>query len=47
MRSGMGLAYWLVVAYAGQMAIVFDLCRVVDVVAENCMVKDKFDHFSS
>ena len=30
-----------------QMKTVFDLHRVIDVVAENCVVEDRFDHCSS
>ena len=46
-QSSMGLACKLAVASAGGTAIVFDLHKVVDVVADRCMVDDKVDRCSS
>ena len=46
-RSSMGLACKLAVASAGRTTIVFDLHKVVDVVADRCMVEDKVDRCSS
>ena len=45
-RSGVGLAYKLVVESAGRMTTVFDLRRVV-VVADHYIVEDKVDRCSS
>ena len=46
-RSGMGLACRLAVAFVRQMTIVFDLRRVDDVVDIRRVVEDRFDHYSS
>ena len=43
----MGLACSLAVVVVGQTMTVFDLRRVVYVVADRCMMKDMFDHYSS
>ena len=45
--SSIELACKLAVAVAGRMTIVFDLHRVVDVVADRCMMEDRVDHCSS
>ena len=45
--SGVELACRLAIVVAGRMAIVFDLCRVVDVVANHCMMEDRVDNCSS
>ena len=42
-QSGMELVCRLAVAYVGRTPIVFDLRRVVDVVADHCMMEDR-DH---
>ena len=44
---GVGIACKLVVVSAGEMTNAFDLCKVVDVVADCCMMKDRVDHCSS
>ena len=46
-RSGVGLACKLAVASARRMTTVFDLCRVVNVVVDHCMMEDRVDHCSS
>ena len=46
-RSGIGLACRLAVAFVRQTMTIFDLRRVDDVVADRCMVEDRFDHYSS
>ena len=46
-RSGVGLACKLVVASTGRMKTLFDLHKVVDVVAGRCMMKDRVDRCSS
>ena len=48
-QSGVELACKLLVVVAvavasGRMKIVFDLCRVVDIVADLCMMEDMVDH---
>ena len=47
LRSGMGLACKLVVKSAGSMTTIFDLHRVVDVVANHYMMEDRVDRCSS
>ena len=47
MWSSVELACKLEVVVAGRMMTVFDLRRVVDVVADFCMVEDRLDHCSS
>ena len=47
MRSCVELVYKLAVASAGQTTSIFDLRRVVDVVAKHCMMEDRVDHCSS
>ena len=46
-RSSMGLACKLAVASARLTTIVFDLRRVVDVVADHCMMEDRVYRCSS
>ena len=46
-RFGVGIACKLVVVSAGETTNAFDLCKVVDVVADCCMMKDRVDHCSS
>ena len=46
-RSGVKLAYKLEVVIVGRTKTVFDLCRVVDVVADHCMMEDRVDCCSS
>ena len=46
-RSSVRLACRLVVASVGLIAAVCDLRRVVDNVADRCMMEDRFDHCSS
>ena len=46
-RSGVELTCKLAIASAGRTTTVFDLHRVVDVIADHCMMEDRFDHHSS
>ena len=46
-RFGMGLALRLAVVVAGQTTIVFALHRIIDGVADHCMMEDKVDRCSS
>ena len=46
-RFGMKLTCRLAVVIAGRTMIVFDLCRVVDVVADHCMMEDRVYNCSS
>ena len=46
-RSSVGLACKLVVASAGRTTIVFDLRRIIDVVADHCKMEDRVDRCSS
>ena len=43
-HSRVELAYKLVVVIVGRTTTVFDLCRVVDVVSDRCMMEDRVDH---
>ena len=43
-RSSVGLACKLAVAFAGRTTNVFDSCRVFDVVADHCMREGRVDH---
>ena len=45
--SGVELACRLAVVVARQTTIICDLRRVVDVIADHCMIKDRVDHCSS
>ena len=45
--SSMEFACKLVVAFVGRTMTVFDLHRVVGVVADRCMMEDRVDRFSS
>ena len=46
-RSDVELRYKLAVVILGHSTIVFDLRRVVDVVANHCTMDDRVDHCSS
>ena len=46
-RSSMGLVCKLAVASAGRTTIVFDSCKVFDVVANRYMMEDRVDCCSS
>ena len=46
-QSGVELACKLAVVSEGRTMTVFDLHRVVDVVADHCMMEDRVDHCSS
>ena len=46
-RSSMGLACKLAVALVGQTMTAFDSLRVVDVVADHCIMEDRVDCCSS
>ena len=46
-RSGMGLALRLAVVVAGRMTNVFALRRIIDSVADHCMMEDRVDRCSS
>ena len=47
MRSGVELMYKLAVVIEGRTKTIFNLHRVVDVVADHCMIEDRVDHCSS
>ena len=46
-RSDVELAYKLGIVLVGRTTIVYSLRKVVDVVADHCMIKDRVDHCSS
>ena len=46
MRFGVELVCKLVVLFAGRTKTIFDLRRVVDVVADRCMMEDRVDRCS-
>ena len=47
MRSSMGLVCKLAAASTERTTTVFDLHKVVDVVADRCTIEDRVDHCSS